>query len=683
MLERGRASANVIHRDHTKWRVDVGPFGVDVVGTAFTVSWDPVGEVLRLRLQEGQVVVSGAFLRQATRVSQGQTFRVFCKEGRSELVEQVVSGNEPDPTLIPETVVETPAHLEVAEAGELSRGPQGADPSALRRAKWLELATAGKYREALELVERGGFESECSRASGRDLVTLGDVARFSGNASLRAPGLPSGARQTARRGARELQLGALGLQPATRLRRSGQMVRCVSARPAAGWPAARSHGSAARVVAASGRPREGREDRAAIPVRVPDRCACSLGSSAHVAVMSWTDRGFRGLGQTARVALVALLLAAHAHGQEPRVNRSRLVLLGKDSDERLLTRVNAELTSLGFRVETVRDDDSISTSLQMEGLAQNADAIASIRIVAADAAVDVWIVNRATHEMVLRRVPTGKDPAIAALRTVEVLRTSLIDLRALVPSSPEPPATSPPSPSSSASAAPAAAAPARAAPASAAPGLAAPAPAPAAPASASATPLELPPYGNVYDPPTQRYAATKSHLGLGAEFAQAVAAGGGFSSQVLLMGRWMVGPHWGVQAIGVIPLQSQKLEAPEGNAHLAFGLLGAGLHWQPSSDAATPNFGARHRRALARDRGGRGARFSWSIEHHAHGEPLCSSRLWAFFFEIVDAPCRSSGGSRHAPPRDRLRRRGWGRRTVATWGRPWGALGIGVEFIMY
>ena len=57
------------------------------------------------------------------------------------------------------------------------------------------------------------------------------------------------------------------------------------------------------------------------------------------------------------------------------------------------------------------------------------------------------------------------------------------------------------------------------------------------------------------------------------------------------MGRWMVGPHWGVQAIGVIPLQSQKLEAPEGNVHLAFGLLGAGVHWQPSNDAATPNLG--------------------------------------------------------------------------------------------
>jgi len=47
---------------------------------------------------------------------------------------------------------------------------------------WRTLVTGGRYREALELVERGGFDEQCRRAAGLDLLELGDVARYAGSA---------------------------------------------------------------------------------------------------------------------------------------------------------------------------------------------------------------------------------------------------------------------------------------------------------------------------------------------------------------------------------------------------------------------------------------------------------------------------------------------------------------------
>jgi hypothetical protein len=47
---------------------------------------------------------------------------------------------------------------------------------------WHELARGGRYAEALAAVERAGFAETCGRATGDQLLNLGDVARLAGNA---------------------------------------------------------------------------------------------------------------------------------------------------------------------------------------------------------------------------------------------------------------------------------------------------------------------------------------------------------------------------------------------------------------------------------------------------------------------------------------------------------------------
>jgi hypothetical protein len=58
-LENGEASVHVVHRDETRWTVEAGPFVVNVIGTRFTVRWEPGEEAFGLDVREGTVRLSG------------------------------------------------------------------------------------------------------------------------------------------------------------------------------------------------------------------------------------------------------------------------------------------------------------------------------------------------------------------------------------------------------------------------------------------------------------------------------------------------------------------------------------------------------------------------------------------------------------------------------------------------
>ncbi len=180
VLEKGRAVASVVHQPHSQWRVDAGPFEIAVIGTRFEVSWEPSEQAMSLQLAEGAVIVSGAFLREPMRVTAGQTLRAFCNEARAELVDQ---GTRQE--LKPGEAARVPVPASVVAEAIASAAPTA--PLGARRTpatlSWQDLAAAGKYREALALVEQSGFEAECRSASGQDLLALGDAARLVGSAS--------------------------------------------------------------------------------------------------------------------------------------------------------------------------------------------------------------------------------------------------------------------------------------------------------------------------------------------------------------------------------------------------------------------------------------------------------------------------------------------------------------------
>jgi hypothetical protein len=265
-------------------------------------------------------------------------------------------------------------------------------------------------------------------------------------------------------------------------------------------------------------------------------------------------------------AVAALLAAAQASGQSPNPSQSpnpngtpaRVVLFSKDPPDPLVRRVGAELHSLGFDVVTAPDDETPKSAGQMESTAQSSDAVAAVRVAIGDTSIDLWIVNVRTHEMVLRRVAAGKDPAVTALRSVEALRVSLIDLQALLP--PPPPEPEPPV---------------------------------AKPAEPRESIVLLP-------PPTRRN-NFGFELGLGA-----ASGSGGFDPSMHAVGQlqWLASTHWSAQVLGVAPITTSKVTESEGSAHVTFGLLGAGATWQPfAPNAWTPYLGAGVAGALLYTRG--------------------------------------------------------------------------------
>lgn len=167
VLETGRATASVVHRDRTRWSVLAGPFTVHVTGTRFETAWDPVAETFEVALHEGGVVVTGPLLGDGRAVHVGETLRVAVKTEQLALTR----GDAPSPAAVPadhvDVVAQPPSAPRVSTAAPL-------------RVTWQALAAHGKYKEAMAAVEREGFDGVVARSTAPDLATLGDVTRLSG-----------------------------------------------------------------------------------------------------------------------------------------------------------------------------------------------------------------------------------------------------------------------------------------------------------------------------------------------------------------------------------------------------------------------------------------------------------------------------------------------------------------------
>jgi len=170
-LERGHLEAHVVHRDATRWQVAAGPFVVHVTGTRFHVSWDPQGEKLAVSVTEGRVEVTGGGQPRHELVA-GSSLELSVSAGTE--LKSAFAAPEPASSAEPRTESAESARDE----DELIRPRKAAE----RKPDFRELSTAGRYREALALVEQQGFAAECESLGARDLLTLGSTARLAGRA---------------------------------------------------------------------------------------------------------------------------------------------------------------------------------------------------------------------------------------------------------------------------------------------------------------------------------------------------------------------------------------------------------------------------------------------------------------------------------------------------------------------
>jgi transmembrane sensor len=176
-IERGRAQVHVVHTKDTRWMVHAGSYAIAVTGTRFRVDWQPESGAFSVVVEEGRVRVSGGLLTEAVDISAGQSLAL---ENGQQVPAWTVPAS-PAPTVDLPAPTPEPAMAPTVPT-EMALPVSSHRPAAhrLSHASWLEQAQAGHYRDALTEAERKGFEGICRTASGTDLLTLAEAARYAG-----------------------------------------------------------------------------------------------------------------------------------------------------------------------------------------------------------------------------------------------------------------------------------------------------------------------------------------------------------------------------------------------------------------------------------------------------------------------------------------------------------------------
>ncbi len=199
VLEQGSLEAHVVHGATTLWLVHAGPYRVRVTGTRFAVKW--ASGDLEVALHEGAVLVDGAVLGAGVPVRAGQRLRIASRVVVIEpfnalartvpLTSQPASGpsgavESPDgqqpPTVAPDSMGAPPSVSVASGGGQAvsSRVSRAFHRQGSADDEWLALAERGAYSEALTAARRLGWGALCRRLDANRLLTLGDVARYSG-----------------------------------------------------------------------------------------------------------------------------------------------------------------------------------------------------------------------------------------------------------------------------------------------------------------------------------------------------------------------------------------------------------------------------------------------------------------------------------------------------------------------
>jgi hypothetical protein len=165
-VDGGRVLANIRKHPGVTWTVSAGPYAVHVVGTRFSVAWSAGERALEVLVHEGRVRVTGGDLPEAGVVlDAGGRLERRAVEPRAEIAARP-------------SVSDGPKNLEPVAEKNVE-----AAPLASANADISALATKGKYKEALALAEKRGFERLTNELPENDLLLLANAARFSGDAA--------------------------------------------------------------------------------------------------------------------------------------------------------------------------------------------------------------------------------------------------------------------------------------------------------------------------------------------------------------------------------------------------------------------------------------------------------------------------------------------------------------------
>ena len=179
-LARGAGSFTITPSAEHRWLVEAGPFVIAVKGTDFTVDWDPVAELLEVKLRRGRVTVSGPVVGGDLALRPGQDLSVSLPKGETRIVDAGARPAEAPAAVASVEPLERPAPA-------VSENPSGRDPPSPAPASsqgageprdFGRALAAGEWDRIIADVERAGVARSLKTLSGDELFILADAARY-------------------------------------------------------------------------------------------------------------------------------------------------------------------------------------------------------------------------------------------------------------------------------------------------------------------------------------------------------------------------------------------------------------------------------------------------------------------------------------------------------------------------
>lgn len=184
VLENGRATAEIVHREKTDWRVLAGPFVVGVTGTNFEVGFDPTSQMFELKMHSGSVKVTGPGISKPIEV-RGDQRLVLSAKGGEQPAKEVAKESASHPECPAPAAEGASAHCnDTSEATSVQAPPRRSVAATAEAESFAQLSGRGQHQRIVELAEKQGFDKSVAAAGRSDLMALGNAARFAGRANL-------------------------------------------------------------------------------------------------------------------------------------------------------------------------------------------------------------------------------------------------------------------------------------------------------------------------------------------------------------------------------------------------------------------------------------------------------------------------------------------------------------------
>jgi transmembrane sensor len=184
LLERGRLDASIHHLASSRWRVDVGPYVVQVTGTRFTVTWNPDDGDFGLDLHEGVVAIRGPGMLAPLTIDVGQRFRA--NRAGNYSVQRESPPSAASPVAVPSAPHASAPRIDAVQVPSASAPGRTASATVPNRpaCDWAGLMSKGRFEEVVSQAGRLGIERTLSDCSAPSLFALADAARYLGNFDL-------------------------------------------------------------------------------------------------------------------------------------------------------------------------------------------------------------------------------------------------------------------------------------------------------------------------------------------------------------------------------------------------------------------------------------------------------------------------------------------------------------------